>query len=120
LPCLFKSILVEADDDSVDRFVKIAKSPKLRGLVRELTVDTWIPFFRYNCNEEYPFPTAFMESITYIRAFTNVTALHLRFNERCGLLGRSGLDLEETWASGIACSTQYATALWAYGRNRSS
>ncbi|KAJ3542688.1 hypothetical protein NM208_g3956 [Fusarium decemcellulare] len=82
LPWTFKNILVEGYDDSVQRFLNIAKSPKLRVLVRELTIDTWVgPGFEYKCNQAYPFPVTFMSALPYVRFFEKVTAIHLRFNE---------------------------------------
>ena len=40
--------------------------------------------YKYYCNEEYPFPMSFMNALPYLRYFTNVTALHIRFEEHCG------------------------------------
>ncbi|KAF9768709.1 hypothetical protein IL306_013939 [Fusarium sp. DS 682] len=98
LPWVYKEICLESFGNSVERFIQIAKSPKLRRLVRELTVDTSVDLeFSYNCNHDYPFPTDLIDALPYIRHFSGLTALHLRFNQYCGEDDRVGLTIEETW-----------------------
>ncbi|KAJ4200062.1 hypothetical protein FSOLCH5_011287 [Fusarium solani] len=98
LPWVYRNLRLEGFGNSAERFVKIAKSPKLRDLVRELTVDTSVgPEFTYNSNWGYPFPTSFMDALPYLRCFGYLTALHLRFNEYCGEDARRGVSIEETW-----------------------
>ncbi|KAM5356931.1 hypothetical protein ACJ41O_003577 [Fusarium nematophilum] len=98
LPWAYRSLRLEGFGGSTERFVEIAKSPKLRGLVRELTVDTSVgPEFPYKCNNGYPFPDSFVDALPYIRCFSHLTALHLRFNEFCGEGDRNGVTVEETW-----------------------
>ncbi|CAG1992628.1 unnamed protein product [Fusarium graminearum] len=85
LPWKYRSIRLEAFGPSVERFVSIAKTPNLRNLVREITIDTRVDLdWQYACNETYPFPLAFMNALPYLRYFTSVTALHIRFEEHCG------------------------------------
>lgn len=94
----YRSLRLEGYGTSAERFAKIACSPKLRGLVRELTIDTWIgPDFDYNSNGSYEIPEAFMNNLPYLRGFGKLTALHLRFSEYCGEDDRSGMTVEETW-----------------------
>ncbi|KAF9776286.1 hypothetical protein IL306_005564 [Fusarium sp. DS 682] len=99
LPWKYKSLRLEAfAPESVERFITISKSPKLRSLVREVTIDTRVEFdFEYLCNNGYPFPTAFMNALPHLRCFTNITALHVRFEEHCGVDDRYGQDIEETY-----------------------
>ncbi|KAM5349241.1 hypothetical protein ACJ41O_005748 [Fusarium nematophilum] len=74
LPWAYKTFLLETHNNSADRFIQIAKSPKLRNLVREVTIDTWIgPGFEYNTDDRYEFPTAFMDALPYLHCFTKVT-----------------------------------------------
>lgn len=100
LPHLFRSIRLEGFGGSAKRVIEIAKSPKLRGLVRDLTIDSWVGgHFDYNANEDYRLPKRFMNALPYVRCFGNVTAIHLRFNEYCGNDDRSSwaTAIEETW-----------------------
>ncbi|KAM0344786.1 hypothetical protein ACHAPU_007161 [Fusarium lateritium] len=98
LPWTFRDLHFEGFGNSPERFVEIAKSPQLRNLVRELTVDTSVELdFRYNCNEGYPFPTEFLDALPYIGCFKHLEALHLRFNHYCGDEDRTGVSIEETW-----------------------
>ncbi|KAF4342053.1 hypothetical protein FBEOM_3984 [Fusarium beomiforme] len=53
--------------------------------------------FSYNCNHEYPFPADLVDSLPYIRHFSGLTALHLRFNQYCGEDDRVAITIEETW-----------------------
>lgn len=93
----YKSIRLEAFGPSVKRFINIAKSPKLRNLVREITIDTRVDFsYEYYCNESYPYPTAFMNALPYLRYFSDVIALHIRFEEHCGGRDDVGCDVDET------------------------
>ncbi|KAJ4317329.1 hypothetical protein N0V84_007386 [Fusarium piperis] len=97
-PWVYRNLRLEGFGNSAERFVEIAKSPGLRNLVRELTVDTSAgPEFPYKSNCEYPFPTSFLDALPYIRCFSHLTALHLRFNEYCGKDDRRGVGIEETW-----------------------
>ncbi|SPO00347.1 uncharacterized protein DNG_03192 [Cephalotrichum gorgonifer] len=96
----YRSLRLEGHGSSAERFAKIAYSPKLRDLVWELTIDTWIgPGFAYHSNEGYKIPEAFMNNLPHLRCFGNLKVLHLRFSEYCGEDDddRSGLALEETW-----------------------
>lgn len=94
----YRDLRLEGFGTSAERFVEIAKSPKLRDLVRGLTVDTSVgPEFPYKGNDSYPFPISFMDALPYLRCFGNLTALHLRFNEFCGEDDRNGVTIEETW-----------------------
>lgn len=95
----YRSLTLEGFGTSPARFAEIARSPSLRGLVRELTIDTWIgPDYPYHCNESYEVPAAFMDNLPYLRCFAGLRALHLRFSEHCGdEEERSGLTIEETW-----------------------
>ena len=52
--------------------------------------------YEYYCNEDYPFPLSFMNALPYLRYFTNVTALHIRFEEHCGNHDL-GYDIDETY-----------------------
>ncbi|RMJ20237.1 hypothetical protein CDV36_000122 [Fusarium kuroshium] len=98
LPWAYRKLRLEGFGISAERFVQIAKSPKLRNLVRDLTVDTSVgPEFSYKSNWGYPFPTSFMDALPYIRCFSHITALHLRFNQYCGEDDRRGVTVEETW-----------------------
>ncbi|KAF5664116.1 hypothetical protein FHETE_7225 [Fusarium heterosporum] len=100
LPRKYKSLRLEPFGPSVERFINIAKSPQLRNIVREITIDTRVDFdFEYACNSEYPVPITFMCAIPHLRLFTNVTALHIRFVEECGEGDRDdcGISMEETW-----------------------
>ncbi|KAH7174790.1 uncharacterized protein B0J16DRAFT_324250 [Fusarium flagelliforme] len=86
LPWKFQTIRLEAFLDlSVERFIKIAETPSLCTLVRDLTIDTRVELeWEYNCSDAYPIPIAFMNALPYLRYFTNVRALHIRFEEHCG------------------------------------
>jgi hypothetical protein len=96
LPRQYRSLRLEAFGDSVERFVGIAKSPKLHKLVRTITIDTHVDFdFEYASNESYPFPQTFMEALPHLRYFTNITSLHIRFEEHCGEDDRNGGSIEE-------------------------
>ncbi|KAF5660095.1 hypothetical protein FHETE_9066 [Fusarium heterosporum] len=98
LPWTFRELRFEGFGNSTKNFVEIAKSPQLRHLVRELTVDTSVELdFEYNCNEDYQFPTEFLDALPYINCFKHLDALHLRFNHFCGDEDRTGISIEETW-----------------------
>ncbi|UZP38864.1 hypothetical protein NXS19_006680 [Fusarium pseudograminearum] len=85
LPWKYRSIRLEAFGPSVERFISIAKTPNLRNLVREITIDTRVDLeWDYARNDNYPFPLAFMNALPYLRYFTSVTALHIRFEQYCG------------------------------------
>ncbi|KAJ4128861.1 hypothetical protein NW768_007383 [Fusarium equiseti] len=73
LPWKFKTITLEAFLDlSIEYFIDVAKTPSLRTLVREVIIDTRVGLeWEYHCNEEYPFPVAFMNALPYLRYFTN-------------------------------------------------
>lgn len=99
-PCAFKTLSLEAYGRSAEQFINIAKSTRLRGFVRELTIDTWIgPGFRYNANKTYEIPGPFMNALPYMRCFSKITALYLRFNEFCGDDDRElfSVTIEESW-----------------------
>ncbi|KAH7006814.1 hypothetical protein EDB80DRAFT_717881 [Ilyonectria destructans] len=94
----YRDLRLEGFGDSAQRFVEIAKSPQLRDLVREVTIDTSVGLeFTYRGNDRYPSPDSFMDALPYVRCFGNLTALHIRFNEFCGEDDRNGLSIEETW-----------------------
>ncbi|KAI6749627.1 hypothetical protein HG530_015041 [Fusarium avenaceum] len=96
LPWQYKSLRLEAFGDSVEHFVSIAKSPKLHKLVRTITIDTHVDLdFEYTGNQTYPFPQAFMEALPHLRYFTNITSLHIRFEEHCGEDDAHGTSIEE-------------------------
>ncbi|SPJ79105.1 uncharacterized protein FTOL_07496 [Fusarium torulosum] len=96
LPHQYRSLRLEAFGDSVQRFVDIAKSPRLHKLVRKITIDTHVDFdFEYTGNQTYPFPQSFMEALPHLRYFTNITSLHIRFEEHCGEDEVHGSSLEE-------------------------
>ncbi|CEI62046.1 hypothetical protein FVEN_g3079 [Fusarium venenatum] len=99
LPWKYRSIRLEAFGPSVERFINIAKTPELRDLVREVTIDTRVDLnWEYARNDNYPFPTAFMNALPYLRYFTSVTALHIRFEEHCGNQAEFyKLSIEETY-----------------------
>ncbi|KAJ4246073.1 hypothetical protein NW762_013818 [Fusarium torreyae] len=98
LPWAYRELRLEGFGDSEQRFIEVAKSPTLRHLVRELTVDTLVDHeFAYNCNEDYPTPTAFLDALPYISYFGRLETLHLRFNQYCGEDERTGKSIEETW-----------------------
>lgn len=98
LPWVYRNLRLEGFGNSAERFIQIAKSPKLRDLVRELTVDTSVGLeFSYKSNWAYPFPASFMDALPYLRCFGYLAALHLRFNEYCGEDDRRGVSMEETW-----------------------
>ncbi|KAF5989045.1 hypothetical protein FBULB1_1200 [Fusarium bulbicola] len=98
-PWKYRSLRLEAfAPSSVERFIQISQAPELRSLVREITIDTRIEFdFEYLCNESYIFPIAFMNALPHLRCFTNVTALHIRFEEHCGEDDRYYQTIEETF-----------------------
>ncbi|KAJ4309833.1 hypothetical protein N0V84_011286 [Fusarium piperis] len=86
LPHLFRNLRLEGFDGSAERVINIAKSPKLRGLIRDLSIDPWVGNdFQYNANEDYELPKEFMDALPYVRCFEKVTAMHLRFSEFCGM-----------------------------------
>ncbi|KAM0221366.1 hypothetical protein ACHAQD_005270 [Fusarium lateritium] len=92
----YRSIRLEAFGDSVHQFVDIAKTLKLRNLVQEITIDTRVDLdFEYSGTRAYPFPQAFMEALPHIRYFTNITSLHIRFEEHCGQDYVHGSRVEE-------------------------
>ncbi|KAF4964448.1 hypothetical protein FSARC_7634 [Fusarium sarcochroum] len=97
--CLYlQELRLEGSGNTEEGFIKIAKSPILRDLVRELTVDTSVDLeFVYRSNESYPTPIDFLDALPYIRCFGRLTALHLLFDQHCGEDQRTGLDIEETW-----------------------
>jgi hypothetical protein len=98
LPWSYREIRLEGFGNSAERFVKIAKSPRLRNLVRELTIDTSVgPDFSYNCNDCFPYPTEFLDALVYMHCFNSLSAIHLRFNQYCGQDDRVGLVVEETY-----------------------
>lgn len=100
LPYAFKSLHLKAYGTSAERFTTIAKSTKLRGFVREVTIDTSIgPGFEYHANKTYEIPSPFLNALPYLRCFSKVTALHLRFSEFCGdhIRERASVKIEETW-----------------------
>ncbi|RGP73098.1 f-box protein [Fusarium longipes] len=99
LPWKYKSIRLEAFGPSVERFINIAKTSKLCNLVREITIDTRVDLdWEYLCNESYPFPTSFMNALPYLRYFNKVTALHIRFEQHCGIERQlSDLQIDETY-----------------------
>jgi hypothetical protein len=98
LPWSYRKIRLEGFGNSADRFVEIAKSPRLRNLVRELTIDTSVgPDFPYNSNDSYPYPTEFLDALVYMHCFSSLSAIHLRFNQYCGEDDRAGLAIEETY-----------------------
>jgi hypothetical protein len=96
LPQQYRSLRLEAFGDSVHRFVDIAKSPRLHRLVRTITIDTHVDFdFEYTGGYTYPFPQAFMEALPHLRYFTNITSLHIRFEEHCSKDEEHGYSSEE-------------------------
>ncbi|KAL6916681.1 hypothetical protein FSST1_008176 [Fusarium sambucinum] len=99
LPWKYRSIRLEAFGPSVERFINIAKTPELRNLIREVTIDTRVDLaWQYAWNASYPFPTAFMNALPYLRYFTNATALHIRFEQHCGNQDELyKLSIEETY-----------------------
>jgi hypothetical protein len=98
LPWAYRQIRLEGFGNSAERFVEIAKSPRLRNLVRELTIDTSVDLdFSYNCNDSYPYPTEFLDALVYMHCFNSLSAVHLRFNQYCGEDDRVGLVIEETY-----------------------
>ncbi|KAF4445611.1 hypothetical protein F53441_10675 [Fusarium austroafricanum] len=101
LPWKYRSIRLEGFGPSVERFIQIAKDPKLRSLVREMTIDTRIHMdFQYSCNESYEVNMAFMNALPYLRYFPNIMALHIRFEEHCGDVDRMdwSTEIEESYA----------------------
>ncbi|UPK95770.1 hypothetical protein LCI18_006705 [Fusarium solani-melongenae] len=78
LPWVYKSLRLEARDDSAERFIFISKNPKLRLLVREVTVKTW---GNHNPNGPWHISWPFANALPYLRRFTNVTTLRVRFHE---------------------------------------
>ncbi|KAJ3531088.1 hypothetical protein NM208_g9037 [Fusarium decemcellulare] len=62
----------------------------LRDLVREVTLDTWLgsSFEYFTCDDWEPnlpvHPGDFMNALPNLRRFSNLSAVHLRFNEVCG------------------------------------
>ncbi|KAF5009133.1 hypothetical protein FDECE_4623 [Fusarium decemcellulare] len=99
-PFAFQTLRLVAYGTSAERFTNIAKSSRLRGHVKELTIDTWIgPEFRYNANEDYQIPQPFMNALPYVCWFGELTRLHLRFSEFCGDNDRDfwRTSIEETW-----------------------
>ncbi|KAF4994257.1 hypothetical protein FDECE_13196 [Fusarium decemcellulare] len=101
LPWVYRSIFLEGYGDSAERFNSIAKTPKLRDLVREVTIDTWIgPTFRYNSNRNYRIPGPFLDALPYLCCYDKITTLHIGFSEHCGDEDRNhrGTAMEETWS----------------------
>ncbi|KAJ3456197.1 hypothetical protein MRS44_016220 [Fusarium solani] len=86
LPWVYKSLRLKACADSAQRFILIAKNPKLRHLVREVTVKTWGDHGDdQDPNGPWHISWPFANALPYLRCFTNVTALHVRFHELLGV-----------------------------------
>ncbi|KAM0811316.1 hypothetical protein AB5N19_11672 [Seiridium cardinale] len=93
----FKHLRLEAAND-VHNFVNVAKSPVLRHLVRELTIDTWMgPDFSYHANSTFRPPRDFFRAMAYIRFLPDLKTLNVRFNKRCGADSRDNWTMEETY-----------------------
>ncbi|KAH6951978.1 hypothetical protein DER45DRAFT_577411 [Fusarium avenaceum] len=98
LPWAYRQIRLEGFGNSAERFITIAKSPGLRNLVHELTIDTSVDLdVEYNCNGSYPYPTEFLDALVYMHCFSSLSAVHLRFNQFCGEDDRVGVTIEETY-----------------------
>ncbi|KAM0321176.1 hypothetical protein ACHAPQ_009631 [Fusarium lateritium] len=97
LPWTYREIRLENFGNSAERFVEIAKSQRLRNLVRELTIDTVDLDVSYNTNDHFPCPTEFLDALLYMHCFSSITAVHLRFSQYCGEDDRVGVTIEETW-----------------------
>ncbi|KAI8652294.1 F-box domain-containing protein [Fusarium keratoplasticum] len=86
LPWVYKSLRLEARTDSAERFILISKNPKLRRLVREVTVKTWGNHGDdQDPNGPWQISWPLANALPYLRCFTNVTTLHVRFHELLGV-----------------------------------
>ncbi|KAL2674205.1 hypothetical protein Neosp_012655 [[Neocosmospora] mangrovei] len=85
LPWVYRSLRLEACGDSAERFILIAKSPRLSSLVREVTVEAWGDHGNdRDPNGPWQISWGFVNALPYLRCFTNVTTLHVRFHESLG------------------------------------
>lgn len=72
------------DPDSPAKFAKIAQSSRLRSLITEITIDTWVgPDYEYGSDQQYPFPLEFFRALSYLRVFSETRTLNLRFSRWC-------------------------------------
>lgn len=95
-PWLVRSIRLQAYGHDAQKFIYIAESEKLRGLVREVTCDTWIgPAFQYRTKAKYRVPSDFLTALPFLGCLENVEDLHLRFNSDCGY-NQSEDEIDET------------------------
>ncbi|KAI1635448.1 hypothetical protein F4809DRAFT_642451 [Biscogniauxia mediterranea] len=83
-PVVFHHICLEAAGDA-SQFINIAKSETLRSHVREISIDTWVgPQFQYLANEPFEPPASFFRAMPFLRVFSGLKKLNLKFNEHCG------------------------------------
>ncbi|KAF4445321.1 hypothetical protein FACUT_17 [Fusarium acutatum] len=69
---------------TVTNFTSIATSPHLQTHVKEITIDTNIGLYEYTSYDTYELSSDFFNALPYIRYFSNLTSLHLKFSEYCG------------------------------------
>ncbi|KAF5694023.1 hypothetical protein FDENT_1327 [Fusarium denticulatum] len=69
---------------TVTNFTSIATSPHLRSHVKEITIDTNSGLYEYTSYDTYQLSSGFFNALPYLRYFSNLTSLHLRFSESCG------------------------------------
>ncbi|CVL05027.1 uncharacterized protein FMAN_13010 [Fusarium mangiferae] len=78
----FRSIRLKPDGDSPLQFRQIALSDKLRGFVKEVTIDTeldpGVPF--HSEAEDFSICQNFLEFLPYLGMFNNLKHLHIRFS----------------------------------------
>ncbi|KAI5925445.1 hypothetical protein F4810DRAFT_658644 [Camillea tinctor] len=91
-PVVFRHIRLEATGDS-SQFINIAKSETLRPHVREISIDIWVELqIRYFADVPSEPPASFFRALPFLRVFSNLKTLNLKFNERCGKERDAGND----------------------------
>ncbi|KAK7433058.1 hypothetical protein QQZ08_000531 [Neonectria magnoliae] len=61
---------------------------------------------KYNANRSYELPAEFMDALPYLRCFSKISALHLRFDEFCGD------DSRERWGKPLRKRDHFGTESW--------
>ncbi|KAI1340076.1 hypothetical protein F5Y15DRAFT_415498 [Xylariaceae sp. FL0016] len=97
-PQAVEHIWLEASYD-VSGFINIAKTPHLRAHVREVTIETVVRDYDYFCNNSFKPPAAFFRALPYLRLFSGLKRLNIRFEKHCGNedADYSGQSIEEKY-----------------------
>ncbi|CAM1500445.1 Fc.00g096070.m01.CDS01 [Cosmosporella sp. VM-42] len=83
-PLAFRSLSLLAYGNSPERFINIAQSDKLRGLVRELICNTRVSRLKYKFRVKgYAIPANFYAALPFLRHLRNLDTLQIFFNEIC-------------------------------------